>query len=75
MGKGTKWKRACPQFHSMVSSVQCSGRTSMMRYTSPSGAKASSPARKRSQEAMPRVAAVSRKTFPLWWLSVPWAHQ
>lgn len=48
-GSGTRWKRGWPQFHSMVSTGQCSGRLSTIRYASPVGARASRPSRKRNQ--------------------------
>ena len=31
LGSETKWERGWPQFHSMVSSIQCKGSLSMMR--------------------------------------------
>jgi len=68
---GTKWKRAGPQFHTLVSSDQGSGNPSVMRATVPCGMKACRPSRKWIQAAVSRLAAVWSTSWPLRWSSAP----
>ena len=62
LGQGYKMEVRVPQVQSIVSSVQCSGRSSTMRSTSPAGANALNPSRKGRQAAVARPSAVARNT-------------